>query len=143
MKSALSALGAGLLFGAGLLVSGMANPAKVIGFLDLGGHWDPSLALVMASAIAVSWLGVRFAARRTECPVEEGPANTGITRQLLGGSVLFGIGWGITGFCPGPAVAALGLGFWPAAIVVLGMVAGLWVGKPKTGAAAGPATATG
>ncbi|HEY7776145.1 MAG TPA: DUF6691 family protein [Kineobactrum sp.] len=132
MKPALSALAAGLLFGAGLLISGMANPAKVIGFLDLGGHWDPSLALVMASAILVSWLGVRFAARRAACPVEDTPANSGITRQLLGGSALFGIGWGITGFCPGPAVAALGMGFWPAAVVVIGMLAGLWVGNPKT-----------
>lgn len=129
MKSTLSALFAGLLFGAGLLLSGMVNPSKVIGFLDIAGAWDPSLALVMVSAILVSWIGVRIAARRAlSCPVDDSPKRR-IDRPLLLGSALFGIGWGITGLCPGPAVAGLGMGFWPAAVVVIGLLPGLWVGN--------------
>ena len=102
MKSTLNALLAGLLFGAGLIVSGMVNPAKVIGFLDLTGQWDPSLALVMASAIGLSWLGVRLAARRSDpaCPTDA-PARP-IDKPLVLGSIMFGIGWGVSGFCPRP-----------------------------------------
>ena len=130
MKSILAALIAGLLFGAGLLLSGMVNPAKVIGFLDIAGAWDPSLALVMVSAILVSWMGVQLALRRaTASAPAEDPPQRGIDRPLLLGSALFGIGWGITGFCPGPAVAALGMGFWPAAVVVIGLLGGLWAGN--------------
>lgn len=130
MKSTLAALIAGLLFGAGLLLSGMVNPAKVIGFLDIAGAWDPSLALVMVSAILVSWMGVQLALRRaTDTAPAEDPPQRGIDRPLLLGSALFGIGWGITGFCPGPAVAALGMGFWPAAVVVIGLLVGLWAGN--------------
>lgn len=129
MKSTLSALFAGLLFGAGLLLSGMVNPGKVIGFLDIAGAWDPSLALVMVSAILVSWIGVRFAARRAvSCSLDDSPKRR-IDRPLLLGSALFGIGWGITGFCPGPAVAGLGMAFWPAGLVVLGLLPGLWLGN--------------
>jgi len=129
VKSTFSALVAGLLFGAGLLLSGMVNPGKVIGFLDIAGAWDPSLALVMVSAILVSWIGVRIAARRApSCPVDDSPKRR-IDRPLLLGSALFGIGWGITGLCPGPAVAGLGMGFWPAAVVVIGLLPGLWVGN--------------
>jgi len=130
VNSTLSALIAGLLFGAGLLLSGMVNPAKVIGFLDIAGVWDPSLALVMVSAILVSWIGVQLAVRRaTSAEAAEDAPQRGIDRPLLLGSALFGIGWGITGFCPGPAVAALGMGFWPAAVVVIGLLAGLWAGN--------------
>ncbi|MEQ9395243.1 DUF6691 family protein [Haliea sp.] len=128
MKSTLAALIAGLLFGAGLLLSGMVNPAKVIGFLDIAGAWDPSLALVMVSAILVSWMGVQLALRRATAPAED-PPQRAIDRPLLLGSALFGIGWGITGFCPGPAVAALGMGFWPAPVVVIGLLVGLWAGN--------------
>lgn len=130
MKSTLAALIAGLLFGAGLLLSGMVNPAKVIGFLDITGAWDPSLALVMVSAILVSWMGVQLALRGTsDSDATGGPPPRGIDRPLLLGSALFGIGWGVTGFCPGPAIAALGMGFWPAAVVVVGMLVGLSVGN--------------
>ena len=127
MKSTLNALLAGLLFGAGLIVSGMVNPAKVIGFLDLTGQWDPSLALVMASAISLSWLGVRLAARRSDpaCPTDA-PARP-IDKPLVLGSIVFGIGWGVSGFCPGPAVVATGNLYWPALVVVLGMLPGLAV----------------
>ncbi len=130
MNPTLSSLIAGLLFGAGLLLSGMVNPAKVIGFLDIAGAWDPSLALVMVSAILVSWIGVRLSLRRASATDtgDDGPPRR-IDRPLLVGSALFGIGWGVTGFCPGPAVAALGMGFWPASIVVIGLVAGLWAGN--------------
>lgn len=129
MKTTLSALVAGLLFGAGLLLSGMVNPSKVIGFLDISGAWDPSLALVMVSAILVSWLGVQIAARRAlSCSVDDSPRRR-IDRPLLLGSALFGIGWGITGLCPGPAVAGLGMGFWPAAVVIIGLLPGLWLGN--------------
>ncbi len=128
MRSTLSSLIAGLLFGAGLLLSGMVNPAKVIGFLDIAGAWDPSLALVMVSAILVSWIGVQLALRRGTGDSNTAPRR-GIDRPLLVGSALFGIGWGVTGFCPGPTVAALGMGFWPASIVAIGLVAGLWAGN--------------
>ncbi len=129
MKSTLSALTAGLLFGAGLLVSGMVNPSKVIGFLDIAGAWDPSLALVLVSAILVSWLGVQIAARRAPAVSAGDAPKRRIDRPLILGSALFGIGWGITGFCPGPTVTALGMGFWPAAVVAIGLLPGLWVGN--------------
>ncbi|WP_439890067.1 DUF6691 family protein [Ralstonia sp. 25C] len=123
------ALIAGLLFGVGLIVSGMANPAKVLGFLDLAGHWDPSLAFVMAGAIAVGTLAFLLAGRRGRSwfgrPIQW-PTATGITARLVLGSAVFGIGWGLAGFCPGPALVALGAGV-PKAIgfvgaMLLGMV---------------------
>ena len=129
MKSTLSSLLAGLLFGAGLLLSGMVNPSKVIGFLDIGGAWDPSLALVMVSAILVSWIGLQIALRRTPGSAAANTPKPRIDRSLILGSALFGIGWGVTGFCPGPTVAALGMGFWPAAVVATGLLPGLWVGN--------------
>ncbi|MCQ9372070.1 hypothetical protein NQ024_12660, partial [Corynebacterium sp. 35RC1] len=101
------ALVAGLLFGAGLIVSGMANPAKVLGFLDLFGQWDPSLAFVMAGAIAVGVIAFFVARRRGRSwlgtPIQL-PSATGVTARLVLGSAVFGIGWGLAGFCPGPAL---------------------------------------
>jgi uncharacterized membrane protein YedE/YeeE len=102
---------AGLVFGFGLILSGMANPAKVLGFLDLAGAWDPSLALVMAGAIAVGIFAFALARNRTESYLGldmKMPAARRIDRRLIGGSVVFGIGWGIAGFCPGPGLVALG-----------------------------------
>ncbi|HEY6087385.1 MAG TPA: YeeE/YedE family protein [Burkholderiaceae bacterium] len=119
---------AGLLFGLGLIVSGMADPAKVLGFLDLAGAWDPSLALVMAGAIAVSALAFRLAGRRATSLLGlkmDLPSARQIDRRLVGGSLLFGIGWGIAGFCPGPALVALGMGQAKAAVFVLAMLAGM------------------
>jgi uncharacterized membrane protein YedE/YeeE len=119
---------AGLLFGVGLIVSGMADPAKVLGFLDLAGAWDPSLALVMAGAIAVSALAFRLAGRRATSLLGlkmDLPSARQIDRRLVGGSLLFGIGWGIAGFCPGPALVALGMGQAKAAVFVLAMLAGM------------------
>ena len=119
---------AGLVFGLGLIVSGMANPAKVLGFLDLTGAWDPSLALVMAGAIGVSFFAFLVAKKRTLSLIGADmklPAGRTIDRRLLIGSTLFGIGWGVAGFCPGPGLVALGLGEVKALIFVAAMLAGM------------------
>ncbi|HEX2011458.1 MAG TPA: YeeE/YedE family protein [Roseateles sp.] len=124
----LTALLAGLLFGLGLLVSGMADPAKVLGFLDLAGAWDPSLALVMAGAIAVGLPVFRLGTARDRSWLGEAmrvPTARGIDRRLVLGSLAFGIGWGLAGFCPGPALVALGLGGAKALIFVAAMLAGM------------------
>ena len=126
--SRVSALLAGLLFGLGLLLSGMADPAKVLAFLDLAGAWDPSLALVMAAAIAVALPGFALAGRKQvswlELPMGL-PARRDIDRRLVGGSLLFGVGWGIAGICPGPALVLLPTGHWQAGLFVLAMLAGM------------------
>ncbi|QOT79396.1 YeeE/YedE family protein [Cupriavidus basilensis] len=128
--TAIAALLAGLLFGIGLMVSGMANPAKVLGFLDLTGRWDPSLAFVMVGAIAIGSLAFFIASRRKHSflglPVQL-PASTAITPRLVLGSTAFGIGWGLAGFCPGPALVAMGAGYPKAAGFVAAMVAGMVV----------------
>lgn len=124
------ALVAGAIFGIGLIVSGMANPAKVIGFLDLAGAWDPSLAFVMGGAIAVGAVAFALAGRRTKSLLGLGmriPAPGELDKPLLGGSFVFGIGWGIAGFCPGPALVALGMGEVKAAIFVASMIAGMGI----------------
>jgi uncharacterized membrane protein YedE/YeeE len=119
---------AGLVFGVGLIVAGMANPAKVLGFLDLTGAWDPSLAFVMFGAIAVSAVAFALARRRAVSwiglPMQCPPARS-IDRRLLGGSAAFGVGWGLAGFCPGPAVVALGAGYGKAAVFVGAMLLGM------------------
>ncbi|WP_148715192.1 DUF6691 family protein [Chitinolyticbacter meiyuanensis] len=122
---------AGLIFGAGLIVSGMANPTKVLGFLDLAGAWDPSLALVIGGAIAsasglFAWAQRRSTTLLTAEPMQL-PASRTIDRRLLLGSVLFGAGWGLAGICPGPALVGLifdPLGFAP---FMLAMLAGFWL----------------
>ncbi len=113
------ALASGLLFGLGLTVSGMIDPAKVLGFLDVAGDWDPSLAFVMAGAIPIAAIG--FALRR-QAPAQPQPR---IDRRLVLGATVFGAGWGLAGFCPGPALASLGLGNWRAALFVAAMLAGM------------------
>ena len=126
----LIALASGLLFGLGLLASGMTDPAKIKGFLDVFGHWDPSLALVMAGAIAVGVFAFAAAQRRTRSWTGdwmEIPTDTLIDRRLIGGGLLFGVGWGIAGFCPGPALVALGGGLGAAWIFVGAMLAGMVV----------------
>jgi uncharacterized membrane protein YedE/YeeE len=127
---ALASFFAGLVFGLGLILSGMANPAKVLGFLDLAGPWDPSLALVMAGAVGVGLVAFALARRRRVSVLGAEmklPTASAIDARLVGGSLLFGIGWGIAGFCPGPALVALGLGQGKAALFVLSMVAGMGV----------------
>lgn len=123
---------AGLLFGGGLVLSGMANPEKVLRFLDLGaipaGGWDPSLAFVMGGALAVALPAFALARRRAKPLLAVAfhlPERGAVDLRLILGSILFGIGWGLVGFCPGPAIAALGLDGWKAPIFVLAMLAGM------------------
>jgi uncharacterized membrane protein YedE/YeeE len=123
-----AALVSGLVFGLGLAVSGMMNPAKVIGFLDVAGDWDPTLAFVMLGALLVAVPAYRFIPRRGRPVLEEEfslPKKKTIDAPLLGGSALFGVGWGLVGFCPGPAIAALGTGLLPVFAFVAAMLAGM------------------
>ncbi|MBL8510312.1 MAG: hypothetical protein JNM52_01590 [Betaproteobacteria bacterium] len=118
----------GLLFGIGLLWSGMTDPAKVLGFLDLAGMWDPSLALVMIGAISVGALAFALVRRRTTTFLGGAlhlPTNRHIDRRLIGGSLLFGCGWGLAGFCPGPALVSAAAGVGEAAIFLIAMLAGM------------------
>lgn len=122
------ALGAGLVFGVGLSLSGMLDPRRVQGFLDIFGHWDPSLAFVLAGAVVVAFMGVRLARRLAHPAFDEAfhwPTATIIDRRLIFGSILFGIGWGLAGLCPGPAVASLSLGLWQTGLFVVAMLAGM------------------
>lgn len=126
--SLLTALLSGFLFGLGLTVSGMVNPEKVLGFLDFAGHWDPSLALVMVAAIPVAALGFAAGQRRQAplcTPVFAGPAKSRVDARLMAGAVLFGIGWGLAGFCPGPALASMAFGGWRVLVFVAAMLAGM------------------
>ena len=119
---------AGLVFGLGLLLSGMADPAKVLGFLDLAGAWDPSLMFVMGGAVGVGVVAFALARKRARSLLGEPmqlPTKTSIDRRLLLGALLFGAGWGLAGFCPGPAVVALGAGEAKAVVFVLAMLAGM------------------
>jgi len=124
----ISALLSGLVFGLGLIVSGMANPAKVLGFLDLGGLWDPSLAFVMGGAIAVGAVAFAVAKRRSTsllgAPMRL-PNALHIDRRLVLGSLLFGVGWGVAGFCPGPALVGVGMGLAKAMAFVAAMLVGM------------------
>lgn len=118
----------GLVFGLGLILSGMANPAKVLGFLDVAGLWDPSLIFVMAGAIGVGFFAFLWArGRRVSLLGAEMklPAATVIDRRLVLGATLFGIGWGVAGFCPGPALVGLGMGQGKALLFVAAMLAGM------------------
>jgi uncharacterized membrane protein YedE/YeeE len=120
----------GLVFAIGLLVAGMASPAKILAFLDLAGAWDPSLALVMGAAIVVGVPGFYLARSRTRSVLGTPmllPPTTAIDRRLLAGSVLFGVGWGLAGFCPGPALVAVGAGEVKGAVFVAFMLAGMLV----------------
>jgi uncharacterized membrane protein YedE/YeeE len=136
------ALFAGALFGLGLAVSGMMNPAKVIGFLDFAGGWDPTLAFVMGGALLVTVPAFRLILGRPRPILAEGfalPTRSALDGRLLGGAALFGVGWGLSGFCPGPAVAALVTGLTPVFAFVAAMVAGMvlyaWVfERPDRGA---------
>jgi uncharacterized membrane protein YedE/YeeE len=135
----------GLLFGLGLIVSGMSDPGKITGFLDLSGTWDPSLAFVMAGAIAVGLFAFAAARRRTSAflgGAMQLPTRREIDRRLVVGSLVFGVGWGLAGFCPGPALVALGAGYWQAVVFTLAMLAGLalqgWTARTRPfGAAEG------
>jgi uncharacterized membrane protein YedE/YeeE len=119
---------AGLVFGLGLVVAGMANPAKILNFLDLAGNWDPSLLFVMVGAIAVGTIAFSVARRRTSSALGlpmQLPTARAIDARLVGGSLLFGIGWGLAGFCPGPAIVALGAGYAKAGAFIAAMLVGM------------------
>jgi uncharacterized membrane protein YedE/YeeE len=130
MKKILSGFAAGLVFGIGLTVAQMTNPAKVLAFLDLFGDWDPSLAFVMGGAVLVTFLGFRLLRART-APVCDSamqwPTATAIDARLIGGAALFGLGWGLVGLCPGPAIASLGIAPQRTILFVAAMLAGMAV----------------
>lgn len=126
----LTAFFAGLIFGLGLLLAGMANPAKVLAFLDVAGAWDPSLALVMVGAIAVAVIPLNWARKNKQSLLGarmQLPVKRELDAHLIGGSLVFGIGWGIAGICPGPAVAILLTGRWQIIIFVLAMLTGMYL----------------
>jgi len=128
--NALAAFAAGLVFGIGLIVSGMTDPAKVLGFLDIAGSWDPSLAFVMAGAILVGFFAFMLAGKRTTTLLGAAlqlPQARDIDARLIGGAVVFGIGWGLAGFCPGPALVSFGGGQDKAAVFVVAMLAGMLI----------------
>lgn len=130
MAQIVSAFASGLLFGLGLIVSQMVNPAKVLGFLDIFGNWDPSLAFVMGGAVVVSALGTLVAKRRgvpVLAPRLEIPNRRDLDPRLIGGAALFGIGWGLVGLCPGPALVGLTFGPWPVSVFVAAMIVGMAV----------------
>jgi uncharacterized membrane protein YedE/YeeE len=134
MPRMIVALFAGALFGLGLAVSGMTNPAKIIGFLDVAGEWDPTLAFVMGGTLLVTIPAFRLILGRPRPILADGfalPTKSALDGRLLGGAALFGVGWGLSGFCPGPAVAALVTGLAPVfafvAAMMVGMVLYAWV----------------
>ncbi|MGV3581707.1 MAG: DUF6691 family protein [Methylophilus sp.] len=126
----ISAFITGLIFGIGLIISGMTNPAKIIGFLDITGQWDPSLLLVMLGAVSISFFAFRFVERKPVSLLGDNiqlPKKTGLDKSLILGAVLFGIGWGLAGYCPGPALASLSSGLLPPVLFVLTMITGMGV----------------
>jgi uncharacterized membrane protein YedE/YeeE len=130
MMQILTAFFVGLVFGIGLIVAGMTNPAKVQGFLDLAGNWDPSLAFVMGGAILVGLVAFHFAGKRERSLLGEAmrlPTATTIDRRLVLGGLAFGAGWGLAGFCPGPALASLATGGIKALLFTAAMLAGMIV----------------
>ncbi len=139
MAGAVSLILIGTLFGAGLALSGMINPAKVAGFLDLFGVWDPSLAFVMGGGVIANFIGHRIVTGRAAPVFADGfslPTRTDIDSRLLFGAALFGVGWGLAGLCPGPAIASILMAPGELALFVLMMLTGLAVGRMLTG---GPA----
>jgi uncharacterized membrane protein YedE/YeeE len=118
----------GVLFGIGLIISGMSNPQKILNFLDLAGNWDPSLIFVMGGAILVGLAGFYLVSKRSEAFFGGAlhiPTRRDISKPLIIGSLIFGAGWGIAGFCPGPAIVAFGAGHLKAFVFILAMLAGM------------------
>lgn len=134
-----SALFCGLLFGFGLALSGMTDTAKVTGFLDLFGNWVPDLAFVMGGAVAVTLITFRFVLRRGGPLFDHSfvlPSAQHVDARLLLGATIFGVGWGLYGYCPGPAIAALAYLDWQAGLFVVSMIAGMWLAGRSSGPAA-------
>ena len=139
----LYALLTGLVFGVGIAISRMMNPAKVLNFFDLAGSWDPSLAFVMGGALIVAFIGYRLVWKRGTPVFAERfqiPTATAIDARLVGGSALFGIGWGIAGFCPGAAIPALGTGRWEVALFLGAVIVGIWLQRLLRSRRLAPAT---
>lgn len=130
------ALLTGLVFGTGIALSGMMDPAKVLNFFDIFGTWDPSLAFVMGGALVVTFFGYRLVWRRA-APLFGGrfqlPTSTAINARLVGGSAVFGIGWGIAGFCPGAAIPALGTGRWEVVLFLAAVIGGFFLRRGLDG----------
>ena len=129
MKNIISLI-SGLIFGLGLIISGMTNPDKVIRFLDIAGMWDPSLMFVMIGGIAVAFVGFKFVQNKSQSVFDDPihlPGTTHISKELVIGSLLFGAGWALAGFCPGPALVALGAGYKEAFIFVIAMIVGMYI----------------
>lgn len=128
MRAVIASFAAGLLMGAGMLVAGMVDPARVLGFFDVMGAWDPSLALVMGGGLMVTVPGFRLAQRRARPLCADAfqlPAAGRVDRRLVGGAAVFGLGWGLGGMCPGPAMATAAAGLWQGLAFVAAMVAGM------------------
>ena len=122
----------GLIFGLGLVISGLANPEKVLNFLDITGNWDPSLALVMGAAVVTTFIGYRvvFARKKPLCAIDfDVPANCKADKSLMTGAILFGIGWGLGGICPGPAITTVGLTATGTLIFVPAMIVGMLIAR--------------
>lgn len=130
LKENLCSYAAGLVFGIGLVLAGMVDPAKVIGFLDFFGAWDPSLMFVMGGAILIHFIMFRIITRR-ESPLFDAhfdvPTVADLDARLLGGAAIFGIGWGLAGFCPGPGIVSLGVGSASGIVFVAAMTFGIWL----------------
>ena len=133
MNRIISALASGLIFGIGIAIPGMGNPAKVLNFFDVLGTWDPSLAFVMGGALATAMVGYRVVFGRQQAPMFDTkfhlPTASTIDAKLVGGSALFGVGWGIAGFCPGGAIPALGFAPWPTALFLTSMGGGILLAR--------------
>jgi len=120
----------GVLFGFGLLISGMTNPQKILNFLDLAGSWDPSLLFVMGGAVLIGLIGFYLLTQRIQAffgGALRVPTRRHISKPLVIGSIIFGAGWGIAGFCPGPAIVSVGSGQAKAIVFVIAMLAGMWI----------------
>ena len=133
MSRFIAAMVIGMIFGAGIAISGMINPAKVLNFFDIAGTWDPSLALVMGGALVTAIIGYRLVFGAFPKPLMNEkfalPTNVTIDKRLLIGSAIFGIGWGISGFCPGASIPALGIGEMSAALFFGSMVVGIMIAR--------------
>ena len=149
MKVSLLAFASGLVFGCGILLSGMANPAKILNFFDIAGSWDPSLAFVMGGALTIAAIGFRLvwrSAKPLAADTFQILANQRIDKRLMLGSGLFGIGWGMAGFCPGGAIPALGLMRWEVFAFVAAMALGIALARafdPQLSKPAGPPSVAG
>jgi len=132
MHKAAVGLGSGLIFGLGLVISGMVDPQRVLGFLDVAGTWDPTLAFVMGGALIVTFVGYRWVLKRPAplgAPRFQLPTKTDIDARLVAGAAIFGAGWGLGGYCPGPALSALTVGGLPTLVFVVSMFAGMLLAR--------------